>query len=136
MKKILIHTKLSKFAAGLLVDNGYTVVQDADTPLAELVAANADAEGMIVRSEKITPAVIDALPNLKLIVRAGAGFNTIDTKYARSRDIDVMNTPGANSNAVAEEVIAMMLAAVRFLIPGDISTRAGTGKRRNSWVVN
>ena len=130
MKKILIPTKLDKFAAGLLVDNGYTVVQDADTPLAELVAANADAEGMIVRSEKITPAVIDALPNLKLIVRAGAGFNTIDTKYARSRDIDVMNTPGANSNAVAEEVIAMMLAAVRFLIPGDISTRAGNWEKK------
>ena len=62
---------------------------------------------------------------LKLIVRAGAGYNTIDIKYARSRDIDVMNTPGANSNGVAEEVVAMMLAASRHVVAGDISTRAG-----------
>ena len=95
----------------------YNVVQDADTPIADLIAANSDAEVLIVRSEKITPVEIDALPNLKLVVRAGAGFNTIDIKYARKKNIDVMNTPGANSNAVAEEGIAMILAAYRYIIP-------------------
>ncbi len=125
MRKVLIPTKLDKFAASMLSDRGYNVVLDAATPLDELVKANSDAEVLIVRSEKITPEIIDLLPQLKLIVRAGAGFNTIDTKYARKRDVDVMNTPGANSNAVAEEVVAMMLAVSRHLIPADKSTRAG-----------
>jgi D-3-phosphoglycerate dehydrogenase len=80
---------------------------------------------VIVRSEKITPELIDLLPELKLIVRAGAGFNTIDIKYARKKNIDVMNTPGANSNAVAEEVIALMLASARHVVAADKSTRAG-----------
>ena len=125
MRKVLIPTKLDKFAAQLLSERGYQVVLDAATPLADLIKANSDAEVLIVRSEKITPEIIDQLPQLKLIVRAGAGFNTIDIKYARKHDIDVMNTPGANSNAVAEEVIAMILASCRHLIPADISTRAG-----------
>ncbi len=125
MRKVLIPTKLDKFAATLLADRGYNVVLDGATPLADLVKANNDAEVLIVRSEKITPEIIDLLPKLKLIVRAGAGFNTIDIKYARKHDIDVMNTPGANSNAVAEEVVAMMLAASRHVVPADISTRAG-----------
>lgn len=129
MRKVLIPTKLDKFAATLLAERGYNVVLDAATPLAELVKANADAEVMIVRSEKITAEIIDALPSLKLIVRAGAGYNTIDTKYARKRNIDVMNTPGANANAVAEEVIAMILATARHLIPADASTRAGNWEK-------
>lgn len=60
-----------------------------------------------------------------MIIRAGAGFNTIDTKHARKKSIDVMNTPGANSNAVAEEVVALMLADCRHIIPADASARAG-----------
>ncbi len=130
MKKILIPTKLDVYAADLLRKNGYEVVLDAETPLAELAAANPDAAGLIVRSEKVTPEIIDLLPELKLIVRAGAGYNTIDTAYARSRGIDVMNTPGANSNAVAEEVIALILGAARFLVAGDVSTRAGKWEKK------
>ena len=89
------------------------------------------AHAMIVRSEKVTAEIIDALPELKIIVRAGAGYNTIDTKYARSRGVDVMNTPGANANAVAEEVVALMLADARHLISGDISCRAGRWEKKN-----
>ena len=125
MRKVLIPTKLDKQAAAILAERGYNVVLDAATPLDEQVKKNPDAEVLIVRSEKITPEIIDALPKLKLIVRAGAGFNTIDIKYARKRDVDVMNTPGANSNGVAEEVVAMILAAFRHVVPGDASTRAG-----------
>ena len=125
MRKVLIPTKLDKFAADMLTDRGYNVVLDAATPLEDLIKANADAEVLIVRSEKITPEIIDSLPQLKLIVRAGAGFNTIDIKYARKRNVDVMNTPGANSNGVAEEVVALMLAACRHVVPADISTREG-----------
>ena len=125
MKKVLIPTKLDKVAAEYLSGKGYQVVQDSETDLMALCQANTDAEALIVRSEKITPEIIDLLPSLKAIVRAGAGYNTIDIKYARRKNIDVMNTPGANANAVAEEVFAMMLAAFRHLVEADIDTRAG-----------
>ena len=125
MRKVLIPTKLDKFAADWLIERNYNVILDAATPIADLFKANPDAEVVIVRSEKITPELIDLLPELKLIVRAGAGFNTIDIKYARKKNIDVMNTPGANSNAVAEEVIALMLASARHIVAADKSTRAG-----------
>ncbi len=130
MKKILIPTKLDKVAADMLAKKGYEVVQDADTAIEELVKTNADTQVLIVRSEKVTEEIIDSLPELKLVVRAGAGYNTIDTKYARRKNVDVMNTPGANSNAVAEEVIAMMLAASRHIVKGDMTTREGKWEKK------
>lgn len=125
MKNVLIPTKLDTIAAEILKENGYNVTQDANTSLEELVKQYPETEVLIVRSEKVTPEIIDALPSLKLVVRAGAGYNTIDTKYARRKNVAVMNTPGANSNAVAEEVIAMMLADARYIVQGDITTRNG-----------
>ncbi len=125
MKTVLIPTKLDKICANILTEKGYQVVQDSDTDLMALCKAHPETEALVVRSEKITPEIIDLLPNLKAVVRAGAGYNTIDIKYARRKGIDVMNTPGANSNAVAEEVFAMLLAVCRHLVPADIDTRAG-----------
>lgn len=122
---VLIPTNLSTAAKTILEDAGYEVVQDAGADLADLAAKYPHADGMIVRSEKVTAEIIDMLPQLKIVVRAGAGYNTIDTKYARSKDIAVMNTPGANSNAVAEEVVGLMLAGCRQFIQGDVSTRSG-----------
>ncbi len=125
MKTVLIPTKLDKIAANILIQGGYNVIQDPDTDLLEQCKNHPETEAMIVRSEKVTPEIMDALPNLRTIIRAGAGYNTIDIKYARRKSIDVMNTPGANSNAVAEEVFAMLLCANRFVVPADIDTRAG-----------
>jgi D-3-phosphoglycerate dehydrogenase len=130
-KKVLIPTKLESVARQTLeAHGGYTVVQDDKTPLPDLAAKHPDVYALVVRSEKITPAIIDALPNLKVIVRAGTGYDTIDIKYARKKGIDVMNTPGANSNAVAEEVVALMLADARQLVEADISTRAGKWEKK------
>ena len=106
MKKVIIPTKLDKEVSRILGDAGFEVVQNPEKAVADLAAENTDAEVIIVRSEKVTPEVMDKLPNLRLVVRAGAGFDNIDTKYARRKNVDVMNTPGANSNAVAEEVVA------------------------------
>jgi D-3-phosphoglycerate dehydrogenase len=126
MKKVLIPTKLDSVARELLTGHGgYEALQEPGADLLELAAAHPDAYALIVRSEKVTEAVIEAFPALKLIIRAGAGYNTIDIQAARKRGIDVMNTPGANSNAVAEEVVALMLADARHLIPADASCRAG-----------
>ena len=69
----------------------------------------ADADALIVRSDKVTAEVIDAAKVLKIVVRAGAGYDNVDLAAATARGIVVMNTPGQNSNAVAELALAMMI---------------------------
>ena len=130
-KKVLIPTRLDPVAIEMLQRHGgYQVVADGGSDLRSLTGLHADAHALIVRSEQVDREVIDAFNDLKVIVRAGAGFNTIDIRYARSRDVDVMNTPGANANAVAEEVIALMLADARHIIEADLSTRRGEWKKK------
>lgn len=132
MKKIIIPTKLDAVAREMLEQHGgYKVIQDADADLADLVASHQDAYAMIVRSEKVTPEIIDLMPQCRVIIRAGAGYDNIDARHARKKGIDVMNTPGANANAVAEEVIALVLADARHVIPADISTRAGKWEKKS-----
>ena len=86
----------------------------------DLVAAVADAEGLIVRSDKVTAEVIAAAPKLKVVVRAGAGYDNIDLAAATEHNV-VMNTPGQNANAVAELTIGMMIYMARN------SFKPGTG---------
>jgi D-3-phosphoglycerate dehydrogenase len=131
MKNVLIPTKLETVCKDLLVQKGFKVVQDADKPLLELAAANPETQALIVRSEKVNAAVIKALPKLKVVIRAGAGYDTIDIKEARKHGVDVMNTPGANANGVAEEVVAMVLAHYRHIIPADATTRKGLWEKKN-----
>ncbi len=76
---------------------------------AELLEAVADADAIIIRSDKITAEVIAAAKQLKIVVRAGAGYDNVDLAAASERGIVVMNTPGQNSNAVAELALAMMV---------------------------
>jgi len=131
MKKVLIPTKLDTIAAEILAAaKNYDVIQDDATTLPELASQHPDAYAMIVRSEKVTVDIMDLLPALKVIVRAGAGYNNVDTRAARKKGIDVMNTPGANSNAVAEEVIGLMLADARHILQADPSTRAGKWEKK------
>jgi D-3-phosphoglycerate dehydrogenase len=131
MKKVLIPTKLDKVARDILVASGqYEVHQDDGGDVAALAAKHPDAYALIVRSEAVTAAIMDLLPKLKVVIRAGAGYNTIDVKHARKRGVDVMNTPGANSNGVAEEVVALMLADARHLIKADASCRAGEWEKK------
>ena len=79
----------------------------------ELVAAVSDAEALIIRSDKVTAEVIAAAPKLKIVVRAGAGYDNVDLAAASAAGVVVMNTPGQNSNAVAELAIAMMIFMCR-----------------------
>lgn len=79
------------------------------TDKAQLLEAVADADAMIVRSDKVTAEVIAAAPKLKIVVRAGAGYDNLDLPACTERGIVAMNTPGQNSNAVAELAIAMMI---------------------------
>lgn len=80
---------------------------------ADLLEAVKDAEGLIVRSDVIDAAVMEAAPKLKVIVRAGAGYDNIDLQAATQHGICVMNTPGQNSNAVAELVFGMVVMMCR-----------------------
>ena len=74
------------------------VMLEKYTDKAQLLEAVADADAMIVRSDKITPDVFDAAKNLKIVVRAGAGYDSIDTAYAKEKGVIVENTPGQNAN--------------------------------------
>ncbi len=75
----------------------------------QLLAAVADADAMIVRSDKVTAEVIAAAPKLKIVVRAGAGYDNLDLAACTERGIVAMNTPGQNANAVAELALALMI---------------------------
>lgn len=88
----------------------------------ELAKAAADADAMIVRSDKVTEEIVAAAPRLKIIVRAGAGYDNIDLKACSAKGIVVMNTPGQNSNAVAELAIAMMI----FMSRGQFTPATGS----------
>lgn len=79
----------------------------------DFVEAIKDAEGLIVRSDKVDADLMDAAPKLKVIVRAGAGYDNIDLEAASKHGICVMNTPGQNSNAVAELVFGMVIMMCR-----------------------
>ncbi len=80
---------------------------------AELLAAVAEVEGLIIRSDKVTAEVVAAAPQLKVVVRAGAGYDNVDLAACSEKGIVVMNTPGQNSNAVAELAIGMMVFMAR-----------------------
>ncbi len=79
----------------------------------QLLDAAADADAMIIRSDKVTDDVVAAAPKLKIVVRAGAGYDNVDCGACTNRGIVVMNTPGQNSNAVAELALGMMVFMAR-----------------------
>ena len=84
------------------------LLEKYDSP-EKLIKAVADADALIVRSDKVTADVIDAAKNLKIVVRAGAGYDNINLEACTAKNIVAMNTPGQNSNAVAELAISMMI---------------------------
>lgn len=98
------------------------VLLEKYTETCQLLNAVKDADAMIVRSDKVTPEVLDAAKQLKIVVRAGAGYDSIDTAYAKTKGVVVENTPGQNSNAVAELVFGLLVYAVRNFYNGKSGT--------------
>src|SRR6056297_3123001 len=88
----------------------------------ELIDAVKDVNALIVRSDKVTKEVIDAAENLEIIVRGGAGYDNVDLDAASAKNIVVMNTPGQNSNAVAELALGMMVYHARNHFNGKPGT--------------
>ena len=108
---------------------GYTLdLLEKYTDKAQLLAAVADADALIVRSDKVDAEVLDAARQLKIVVRAGAGYDNIDLAAATAHNVCVENTPGQNSNAVAELVFGMTVMAVRNMYNGTSGTEL-KGKR-------
>ena len=98
----------------ILKEANYEVVRlEKYTDKAELLAAVADVDALIIRSDKVTAEVIEAAKQLKIVVRAGAGFDNVDLAAATAHNVVVMNTPGQNSNAVAELALGMMVYMAR-----------------------
>lgn len=88
----------------------------------QLIDAVADADALIIRSDKIDNEVFDAAKQLKIVVRAGAGYDNVDLAAATAHKVVVMNTPGQNSNAVAELVLGLLVYAVRNFYNGKTGT--------------
>lgn len=127
--KILVATE--KPFAAVAVDGIRKVVEEAGYELAllekytekqQLLDAVADADALIVRSDIIDAPVFDAAKNLKIVVRAGAGYDNIDLAAATAHGVVVENTPGQNSNAVAELVFGMAVMMVRNMYNGTSGT--------------
>ena len=98
----------------ILKEANYEVVRlEKYTDKADLLAAVADVDALIIRSDKVTAEVIEAAKQLKIVVRAGAGFDNVDLAAATAHNVVVMNTPGQNSNAVAELALGMMVFMAR-----------------------
>jgi len=132
MAKVLIAT-VKPFSAqaveevkGVFKEAGYEVDVLAKYPeQSDLIAAVADAEALIIRSDKVDQEVIEAAGKLKIVVRAGAGYDNVDLAAATKNNVVVMNTPGQNSNAVAELALGMMI----FMNRTGFTPAAGTELR-------
>ena len=103
-----------------------TVMLEKYVSEAELIESVADVDALIVRSDKVTKAVLDAAKKLKIVVRAGAGYDNLDLEACTAHNVVAMNTPGQNANAVAELAIAFMIYMSRNrFTPGTGSEISG-----------
>ncbi|MCK9328809.1 MAG: 3-phosphoglycerate dehydrogenase [Candidatus Cloacimonetes bacterium] len=105
---------------------GYELIKlESYQEKADLLKAVENVDAMIIRSDKADKEVIEATKNLKIVVRAGAGYDNIDLETATAKNVVAMNTPGQNSNAVAELVIGMMI----YLARGKYNGKSGSELR-------
>lgn len=111
---------------------GHTLVLLEKGTKADLINAVADVEGLIVRSDIVDKEVFDAANQLKVVVRAGAGYDNIDLAEATAKGVCVMNTPGQNSNAVAELVFGMAIMMIR----NNYNGKAGTELKEKSLGIH
>ena len=117
----------------ILTEAGHEVVKlEKYAEQSDFVAAVADVDAIIIRSDKVTAEVISAAPKLKIVVRAGAGYDNVDLAAATAAKVVVMNTPGQNSNAVAELALGLMIfmARTHFTRPPAASCRASAWASR------
>ncbi len=123
--KIIISDGIDKKGEEILRNAGFELTIQKYSP-EELIQNIGEYDAIIVRSAtKVTREVIDAGKNLKVIARGGVGLDNIDVEYAKSKGIEILNTPGASSISVAELALAHMFAVARFLNLSNIEMRQG-----------
>ena len=129
MTKVLIATEkpFSKQAVDevkqVFGEAGYELkILEKYTQKQELLDAVSDVDGIIIRSDIIDSEVVKSAPELKIVVRAGAGYDNVDLQAATENNVTVMNTPGQNSNAVAELVFGMLIYMIRNRFNGTSGT--------------
>ena len=131
-KKILITEKIADEGIEALRKRGFEVDEKLDLSPEELIACIAPYDALIVRSAtRVTPQVIAAAENLKIIGRAGVTVDNIDIEVANARGIVVCNAPTSNIISAAEYAIAMLLAAARKIPQANASMHAGRWDRRD-----
>lgn len=139
MTKVLIatvkpfSTEAVEEVKGVFREAGYEVQILAKYPgQSDLIGAVADADALIIRSDNVDREVIEAAGNLKIVVRAGAGYDNVDLEAATEKGVVVMNTPGQNSNAVAELAFGMMV----YMNRNRFQPTAGTELRGKSLGIH
>ncbi|WP_299191593.1 phosphoglycerate dehydrogenase [uncultured Erythrobacter sp.] len=130
--RVLISDKMDPNAARIFEERGCDVdVITGETP-EELIARIGDYDGLAIRSSTtVTPAVLDAATNLKVIGRAGIGVDNVDIPYASGKGVVVMNTPFGNSITTAEHAIAMIMALARMIPAADARTQKGEWPKKD-----
>lgn len=128
--KVLIADKLSDKTVSALKALGMEATVNADLTADNLADAIDDSDILVVRSTKVNAKTISAAKNLSLIIRAGAGVNTIDLASANTRGIYVSNCPGKNTEAVAELALGLLIAADRQVVNATSDMRGGAWKKK------
>jgi len=132
MPKVLISDSMSKVAQKILEKNKISVDVKVGLPEEEIIKIIPEYDGMVVRSAtKVTKNIILAAKKLKVIGRAGAGVDNIDVPAAKEKNMIVMNTPGANSNATAEHAFSLIMALLRKIPFANETTHKGKWEKKN-----
>jgi len=128
--RVLVADKISPQSLVDLRDLGLNVDYQPELKAEAIADVASDANVIVVRSTKVLAAVIEAAPQLSLIIRAGAGVNTIDLEAASRRGVYVANCPGKNTAAVAELAIGLLIAADRRIVDASLALRDGKWKKK------
>jgi D-3-phosphoglycerate dehydrogenase len=123
--RVLFADSVSESTVTRLEERGHTCVVDAGLKAEELAASLGGVDALVVRSTKVGRAVFERADRLALVIRAGAGTNTIDTEAAAARGVLVANLPGRNAAAVAELTMGLLIAVDRRIVDGTVDLRSG-----------
>lgn len=129
--KIIVSDKLATEGVDLMKKEGFEVVEAWDEPKENLPSLISDCDAIVVRgATKVTKELMDAAPNLRVIGRAGIGLDNVDLEHANERNITVVNTPAATTVSVAELTFLLILASVRNVVAGTVTTKAGKWEKK------
>lgn len=131
MGRLLVCDPIAASAVEAMRAAGIDVDVRGDITLEDLAGIIGEYEGIVVRSRtKVRKDLIDKATRLKVIIRGGAGLDSIDVDHAQGKGIDVRNTPSANANAVAELALGMMISLARHIAMADCSMKAGRWEKK------